>query len=425
MSKLLRLLHTADWHLGHTLKGHERAVEHDVFLRWLVQTIAERAVDVVVIAGDVFDQANPSARAQAQFYDFLAAVHRARPDVDIVVIAGNHDSPARLDAPHPVLRSLRVHVVGALNDDSRARLAVEVMRADGSVGARVVAIPFLRPGDLARPTTSPDAPAPSYAEVVGNTYRAAVDALPAADADTALVLLGHMHVRGGDLSPDSERRLIVGGEEALPPTIFPDATYVALGHLHKAQKVGAPHVRYSGSPLPLSFAEIGYQHQVLEVVIDGATLSSVTSLPVPRPAPVLRVPPTPAGLDDVLAAVRALPVAPAAPGLEPLLEVQLSMSTVPSDLRARLDEALQGKNVRVASVRCVPPTPAATSTSTSTSTSTTTTAEAVASARQQLDELTPEALFSTLLAEHPEIIERDDVLAAFGEALDLARQGET
>lgn len=419
MAKLLRLLHTADWHLGHCLKGHERTAEHDVFLRWLVDMIAARFIDVVVIAGDVFDQANPSARAQAQFFDFLAAVHRARPDVDVVVVAGNHDSPARLDAPHPVLRSLRVHVVGALTDDNRARLAVDVTRADGTVGARVVAMPFLRPGDLARPQATPDAEAPSYAASVAAAYRAAVDALSPSPADAALVLVGHLHVRGGDLSPDSERRLIVGGEEALPPNIFPDAAYVALGHLHKAQKVGAAHVRYSGSPLPLSFAEIGYEHQVLEVVCDGAALSSVTSLPVPRPAPLLRVPPVPSSLDDALAALRALEVAAAPPGLEPLLEVQFTTSVLPSDLRVRIDDALRGKQVRLASVRSLPPP------MTSTTTTGTDAAATPVATRQRLDELTPEGLFASLLDGHPALADREALLAAFGEALDFVRKGES
>ncbi|MBM4282894.1 MAG: exonuclease subunit SbcD, partial [Deltaproteobacteria bacterium] len=349
-ARSLRLLHTADWHLGHTLKGHDRAAEHDVFLRWLVATIAERAIDVVVIAGDVFDQANPSARAQAQLYEFFAAVHRLGRDVDVVVVAGNHDSAARIDAPHPVLSSLRVHAVGAATPEQRARLVADVTRADGTLGARVVAMPFLRPGDLLNPRApvaahpggapatsamtpvAPASSAASYADGVAALYRAVVDSLPPGPDDVALVLVGHLHVQGGDLSPESERRLVIGGEEALPARVFPDAAYVALGHLHKAQTAGAPHIRYSGSPLPLSFTERDYEHQVLEVVFDSARLTSVTSIPVPRPSPVWRVPASPEPLSAVLLALQALDAPPVPRGLEPLVEVQLREAFLPTDL---------------------------------------------------------------------------------------------
>jgi exonuclease SbcD len=408
----LRLLHTADWHLGHVLKGHDRAAEHDVFLSWLLHTIVERAIDVVVVAGDVFDQANPPARAQRQFYDFLAAVHRLDPQVDVVVVAGNHDSPARIDAPHQVLSSLRVHAVGQAARDHPGRLAVEVTRTDGTVGARIVAMPFLRPGDLGAVVDATAAPT-SYGDGVAAAYRAVVDGLPPAADDVALVLVGHLHVRGGELSPDSERRLVIGGEEALPPSIFPAASYVALGHLHKAQTAGAPHIRYSGSPLPLSFAELGYVHQVLEVVLDGARLASVTPLVVPRPAPVLRVPPTPQPLDATLHALRALEAPATVRGLEPLVEVQLSEAFLPTDLRSRIDEALQGKHVRLASIRCEVPT----------AVTTTTAATTHADRRRRLDDLTPERLFLALLDQRG-VDDRDDVLAAFHEILDATRQGE-
>ncbi|MDR0477630.1 MAG: exonuclease subunit SbcD, partial [Desulfobulbaceae bacterium] len=135
----MKLIHTSDWHLGQTLKGHDRHAEHQVFLDWLLDTLVERQADALLVAGDIFDQANPSIEAQAQYYQFLARVKKALPNLAIVVIAGNHDSPSRLEAPHPVLDAFGVHVVG--RHDGRApfdarllqRLAVPLLDRHGHI----------------------------------------------------------------------------------------------------------------------------------------------------------------------------------------------------------------------------------------------------------------------------------------------------
>jgi exonuclease SbcD len=110
----MRLLHTSDWHLGHTLKEVTREHEHQAFLAWLLETCVHEAPDVLVITGDVFDSATPPASAERMWFELLAAARRARPVMDIVAIAGNHDSPARLGAASAVLRELGVHVLGSL-----------------------------------------------------------------------------------------------------------------------------------------------------------------------------------------------------------------------------------------------------------------------------------------------------------------------
>src|SRR5204862_7040346 len=110
----MRILHTADWHLGHTLRDHSRHAEHAAFLRWLVQTVVDREVDALLIAGDVFDAANPSPRALRQWFQFLGELKRARPAVQVVVIAGNHDSAARLEAPRELLAAISVRVAGSI-----------------------------------------------------------------------------------------------------------------------------------------------------------------------------------------------------------------------------------------------------------------------------------------------------------------------
>lgn len=405
----MRLIHTADWHLGQNFRGFDRQVEHRLFLDWLVDTVERRQADALLIAGDVFDQANPSADAHRLFFEFLAAARRRCPHLDIVLIAGNHDSPSRLDAPQPILASLHVHVAGrfsAREQDDLARWIVPLHDAAGRRAASVLTVPFLRPADLERPHDG------RYETAVRDTYARLADAAERHHGDDALIVMGHLHVRGADVSPDSERRLIIGGEESLDAAIFPAAaTYVALGHLHRPQSVGSAAIRYSGSPLPLSFSEIHYPHQVVEIDIDGKRLQSVTPLHVPRPAPILRVPEHPLAPDDALAALDAWSVEPAEPGLEPLIEVPILASLVPTDLRARIEAALAGKAVRLCGIQRHRP-----------ETSTSNALDAEQPPPEQHLHLEPWAIFDRLLDEHPDVPERDAVRDAFGELLDRAAQ---
>ena len=158
---VLRVLHTSDWHLGHTLHGRDRRFEHQRFLAWLLDTLVDRRVDALILAGDVFETANPSGAALADLNDFIAEARRRLPDLDVVIIAGNHDSGLRFDALAPLMAFARVHVVGHLPRRARAegegqgelaldRLLVPLHDASGAVAAWVAAVPFLRVSDLPR-----------------------------------------------------------------------------------------------------------------------------------------------------------------------------------------------------------------------------------------------------------------------------------
>ncbi|RYE89774.1 MAG: exonuclease subunit SbcD, partial [Myxococcales bacterium] len=147
----MRLLHTADWHLGHTLRDWARDHEHDLFLSWLLDTLESEQVDALLVCGDVFDTTNPSAQAQLQWYRFLAQARRRMPDLQVVVIGGNHDAAGRLEAPNPILEALAIEVVGALPRSASAAPAERLMvplRRGGQVRAWAAAVPFLRPADL-------------------------------------------------------------------------------------------------------------------------------------------------------------------------------------------------------------------------------------------------------------------------------------
>jgi len=361
----MRLLHTSDWHLGQTLHNHDRTYEHQCFLDWLADTLVEERVDVLLIAGDIFDTANPSSVAQRQLYRFLQQARARLPQLQVVVIAGNHDSPGRLEAPTPLLEAHGTIVVGNVlrrgdGEIDLERLLVPLHDRDGKVAAWCLAVPFLRPGDLPRlraaEGSEPGAEGPRDPYLHGTTllYRQAhALARERTAPGQPIIAMGHCHMAKGEPSADSERRIVIGGSEALPVSMFdPDLAYAALGHLHLAQRVGGlEHVRYCGSPLPLSFSEVGYQHQVLRIDLDGAKAGAIVPLFVPRPVQLLRVPAKPAPLDEALAALEALAPDPdLPPEAWPYLEVRVLLDGPEPGLRGRVEAALAGKPVRLAKI---------------------------------------------------------------------------
>jgi len=351
----MRFLHTSDWHLGQTLHSFERTYEHQCFLDWLLDTITTEQAEGLLISGDIFDNANPSAASQKQLYRFLQQAKARVPHLNIIIIAGNHDSPGRLEAPGPLLEEFDTTVVGhvrrtADGDIDLSQLVVPLKNRDGAIAAWCLAIPFLRPGDVPRVETEGDA----YMEGIAQLYRQALElALARRQPGQAILALGHCHMVGGEVSAESERRIVIGGAEALSAAIFdPAIAYAALGHLHLAQRVGKQeHLRYCGSPLPLSFAEIDYNHQILRVDLEGESVQSITAIPVPRTVELLRIPKQPAPVEEVLAALAALDLPAQSDMLaHPYLEVRVRLDTPEPDLRARVEAALENKPIRLAKI---------------------------------------------------------------------------
>ncbi len=414
----LRLVHTSDWHLGHTLHDRERDQEHHAFLEWLVhRAVAERA-DAVLIAGDVFDSANPSARAQAAYYGFLRRLRAALPAVAVVVIGGNHDSGHRLDAPRALLDELGVHVVGAVPRAEAgaldlARLVVPLRDASKTVAAWVVAMPFIRPQDL------PAAALGSAAGVVQAVRALYDEALAHARAlrqpGQALIAMGHAWFEAAEASAGSERKVQLGNEAGLPAAMFADdVDYVALGHLHLAQRVGGrEHVRYCGSPIPLALDERTYTHQVLSVELGGGAPAIIQSHPIPRTVPFWRVPQerAAASLIEVLAELRALP--PCAPDVAlcalPFLDVVVTDTVRSPNLRAQVDEALVGRGAHLARLWDATPR--------------TTCGLPAHLTKDSLDEVEPESIFLDFWQRERGAPPGDAVLSRFREVLDLARSG--
>lgn len=404
----MRLIHTADWHLGQSFYSNDRGFEHQRFLEWLLETLVAEQADVLLVAGDVFDNANPAADSQRQLYDFLAKAKERLPRLGIVLTAGNHDSPGRLEAPLPLLAAMDVAVVGhvrrleggAIDLD---RLVVPLRDGSGTVRAWCLAVPFLRPGDVPRIETAGDA----YAAGVTELYKQALElALARRENGQAIIALGHCHVVGGKISEESERPIVIGGAEALAVGIFDSRiAYVALGHLHCPQKVCAePPVVYCGSPLPMAFSEIGYKHRVVRIDLEGDR-AVVTDLPIPRVVQLLRVPERPAPLAQVLEMLRKLDLPEVAERERPYLLVRVLLEAPEPSLRAEVEKALEGKPVRLARIEITTPQRAAAE------------AEAGPGSLDDLQKLRPEDVFRRLLAETWPGEPASELLAAFRELL--------
>jgi exonuclease SbcD len=357
----MRILHTSDWHLGCTLHDAGRQVEHAAFLAWLSKTVAARGVDVLLVTGDVFDTINPPAEATRLLYEFLVTLQKDAPGVQVVLTGGNHDSAGRLEAPRDLFRLVHVQVLGAWpwerNDGwDVGRVCMRLASRDGRDAAWFGAVPYLRPGDLGRwnetaaaEATPVDALRRCYAETM-----AQIEARRGA-AQEAIVLSGHLYARDAHVCEGGSERLVQKGNlDAAPADIFPPAAaYVALGHLHLAQSVGGEErIRYSGSPLPLSFVEVAYPHQVVLVELTGAGLAGIETLEIPRVRTLLRVH---GERETVLEQLRGLAVATESEGLEPLVEVEVTLTAPDPGLRAAVEKELEGKRVRLACVRSVFP----------------------------------------------------------------------
>jgi exonuclease SbcD len=356
----MRLIHTADWHLGHTLAGHSREAEHARFLDFLLDTLGARGASALVVSGDVYDQGHPPASAQRQFFSFIAEARRRMPTLNIVVIGGNHDTAARLDAAGPILSALDVTVLGGLPRDAVGldlrRTVIPLRAATGSgadVEAVAIAVPFLRAPELSLLASGDDVVRAGTRAVVERAAALARTAYPG----VPVIALAHCELAGARLSLSSERPLF-GGRHALPADLFFQAgvDYAALGHLHLAQQLGPDgRARYSGSPIPLSMTERHYVHQVVDVDFASGGAGGAgggvvfTPIVVPRAVDFIRVPDegNTKDLDEVLDRLRAIDLHDRPVDERPFLDVRVRLDKPVPDLRARIEMALEGKPVRL------------------------------------------------------------------------------
>jgi exonuclease SbcD len=290
----MKILHTADWHLGHQLCKHSRKKEHQLFTAWLLNVVENNDIDVLIISGDIFDSGFPPNYALAQYYDFLRRLsetccHHA------VIVGGNHDMPSTLNAPRDILKYFQIHVFGGAEPDSQQQI-IPIHDDNEKLQAIICAVPFLRAREL-------------RLNHVGETYTQKDRSLVKAMVDhynqiaccaqelnekclpkVPLIATGHLFTAGGKMS-DTERDLYIGQLKHMPVNKLPEIfDYIALGHLHQCQCLcQSPPIYYCGSPIPLSFNESRHDQYVLIVDFENNNMASVHKEIVPRFRPLIKI----------------------------------------------------------------------------------------------------------------------------------------
>ena len=354
----MRILHTSDWHLGQHFMGKSRQAEHQSLIDWLLIQVDAHAVDAVLIAGDIFDTGAPPSYARELYSQLVVRLHNA--GVALLLLGGNHDSVATLGESRAMLACLSTTVVAAVGDPTD-QVVVLPLRGEngekGEAGCIVCAVPFIRPRDVLQSQAgqsaeekqlSIQAAIQAYYQSVSEAGRARQTALTHELGRTVpLIATGHLTTVGAS-SNESVREIYVGSLDAFPTAAFPPVDYIALGHIHKPQKVGGlDHIRYCGSPIPLGFDEARQQKEVLLVDLGADGLTAITPLLVPRFQPLVSV------SGNLLALATAITVAAAEGTLDKSvwLEVTVAEDDYLSDLPARIEAMTQGLPVDVLRVR--------------------------------------------------------------------------
>ncbi len=291
----MRIIHTSDWHLGQHFYGKSRANEHQQFLDWLIELSKQHEIDAIIVAGDIFDTGTPPSYAREMYYDFIAKLHKA--NCQLVVLAGNHDSVAMLSESKQLVKQLSTRVISAASDNIAEQVFV-LNSLKTEQQAVICAIPFIRPRDIVKSYAGQSAQEKqqSLQQAISTHYKNLFDHAQnlaqqqgSEESRLPIVATGHLTTIGASTS-ESVRDIYIGTLEAFPASEFPAADYIALGHIHRPQKVTkSEHIRYSGSPIALSFDEVKWQKNIVIAEVSQGELVNVELCDVPCFQPLAMV----------------------------------------------------------------------------------------------------------------------------------------
>jgi exonuclease SbcD len=291
-----KIIHTSDWHLGQYFMGKSRQAEHKQFLSWLISTAISNNVDAIIVAGDIFDTGSPPSYARELYNQFIVELQPA--GIHLIILGGNHDSVATLGESKELLACLNTHVIpGALDDTSKQ--VITLCDASAQPQAIVCAIPYLRPRDILKSVAgqSGSEKQQSLQQAISGHYQAIYQLAEAkqhsvfkeTNKRVPIIATGHLTAVGAK-SSESVRDIYIGTLDAFPSSGFPPADYIALGHIHRPQKIGGhEHIRYCGSPIPLSFDELNNDKLVLLASFTNGNLDKVEEQSIPRFQPMFLI----------------------------------------------------------------------------------------------------------------------------------------
>ena len=278
----MKILHTADWHIGKMLHKYPLYEEMELYFSFLLEVIETHKIDLLLISGDIFDTSNPGIRDKKLYFDIIIKLYQA--NVRVIITGGNHDSIGELNAPKQVLSAINTTVVGGATENIEDQI-IAVHNKKDEQALIVLAVPFLRDRDLRK-----NQEGQSYADRteaikagIKDHYQQLGDICDKKYKDLPIIAMGHLFAEGSSTS-ESERDIHVGNQAAVKGSIFSSSfDYVALGHIHRPQIVAKQdHIRYSGSPIALSFSEKGDDKSMEIIELENGKLKSIEQLPIPR-----------------------------------------------------------------------------------------------------------------------------------------------
>ncbi|MEZ8692720.1 exonuclease subunit SbcD [Vibrio splendidus] len=346
----MKILHTSDWHLGQNFYNKSRKNEHERFLQWLLEQVTEHDIDAIIVAGDIFDTSTPPSYAREMYNKFVVDSNKI--GCQLVLLGGNHDSVSVLKETQQLLKYMGADVIPNTNED-HATQVVELKGKNGDVEALVCAIPFIRPRDVLtsqagvtgveRQKQLGDAIKQHYQSV----YDAAVEKRATFENSEHMPIIatGHLTAMGVQQS-DSVRDIYVGNLDGFAADGFPDADYIALGHIHRPQVVAKrEYIRYCGSPIPLSFDELKSQKQVCVVeFVEGER--TISQLPVPTFQPLAEIKGDLSEIESQLNQYIGLDSEQSV-----WLSIEVQAQDYLSDLQERMRALTEGLNVEVLQLR--------------------------------------------------------------------------
>jgi len=355
----MRIIHTSDWHLGQYFYGKSRADEHQKFLTWLLTQAKTHDVDAIIVAGDIFDTATPPSYARQMYFNFISELQLL--NCQLIILAGNHDSVSMLSESKELLNALSTRVIASVsNSETSENLSKQVFMLKNQYGepkAVICAVPFIRSRDVIKSQQGQSAHDKSLSlqQAIVNHYQAlyeyAQSLVKESQLKLPIIATGHLTALGVTTS-DSVRDIYIGTLEALPSNAFPNVDYIALGHIHRAQKVGkTEHIRYCGSPIALSFDEAKQRKRVLLVDFDKDQLSSVTDLIVPCFQPLAMVKTSLHKLSETVETLLSELSISCENNLKLWLDIELVDSDRLSDLQTRIEALVEDFPVEILLVR--------------------------------------------------------------------------
>lgn len=345
----MQIIHTSDWHLGQYFYTKSRAAEHQAFLRWLIEQVEQHHVDAVVVAGDIFDNGTPPSYAREMYNRFVVELHET--GCQLVILGGNHDSVATLNESRLLLSCLNTQVIASCEGDIEEQVIVLNTR-EGEPGALLCAIPFLRPRDVLTSQAGQSgadkqlALQEAIADHYQRSYQLAVRHREAMGLTLPIIATGHL-TTVGVTTTDSVRDIYIGTLDAFPAQAFPPADYIALGHIHRPQRIAqTEHIRYSGSPIPLSFDELNHEKSVYLVHFEQDKLEDVTPLTIPTTQPMQLVKGSLPEIERRLAGFREYD------GEKPVwLDIEIATQDYLSDIQQHIQNLTDDLNVEVVLLR--------------------------------------------------------------------------